>query len=213
MSSLLPSGPMLIAFLAASLLLAATPGPGVLYVVTRTLAQGRAAGLASVAGVALGNLGNVIGASVGLAALFAVSPAAFTVVRFAGAAFLVALGLRALLRREDAPVAARFEAPRVARILREGFVVAFLNPKTALFFAAFLPQFIDTGAPTAAGSVLLGAAFVVIAAGTDTAYVLAAGVVAARLAGTSRGRPWARYATAATFIGLGLYTAATGGRR
>lgn len=212
MSSLLPSGPMLAAFVAASLVLAATPGPGVLYIVARTLAQGRSAGLASVAGVALGNLGNAIGASVGLAALFAVSPVAFTVVKFAGAAFLVGLGLRALLRREAPPAAVGFEAPQFVHIFRDACLVALLNPKTAIFFAAFLPQFMHAAASAVAQSVLLGVVFVAIAAGTDTVYVLAAGMAAARLGRSRGGRPWGRYATAATFVGLGVYTAATGTR-
>src|SRR5690242_12938949 len=92
----LPALPTLLAFLLASLVLAVTPGPGVFYVLTRTLALGRKAGLASVAGVALGNLGNAVGASIGLAALFAVSAAAFTVVKLAGAGYLVWLGIQAL---------------------------------------------------------------------------------------------------------------------
>src|SRR5687768_15554125 len=95
MLDLLPSGPLLTTFLAASLVLAVTPGPGVLYIVTRSMVQGRSAGLASVAGVALGNLGNAIGASAGLAALFAASSLAFLVVKYAGAFYLIYLGVRA----------------------------------------------------------------------------------------------------------------------
>ena len=138
------SAMMWMAFVLASLVLAVTPGPGVLYIVTRTLAQGRAAGLASVAGVALGNLGNALAASLGLAALFALSSLAFAVVKWAGAAYLVWLGVRALRQPPAAAAAAApaFEPPRLARIVRDGFVVALLNPKTALFFAAFLPQFL-----------------------------------------------------------------------
>jgi threonine/homoserine/homoserine lactone efflux protein len=152
---------MLAAFLLASLVLAATPGPGVVYIVARTLAQGRAAGLASVAGVAMGNLCNALGASLGLAALFALSSVAFTVVKWAGAAYLVHLGLKSLRRSSDASLPGRFEAPRLRRIVRDGFFVALLNPKTALFFAAFLPQFIDRAASTAVQGAMLGAVFVV----------------------------------------------------
>ena len=96
MSELMPAAPLLAGFLLASFVLAITPGPGVMYIVARSLAEGRAAGLASVAGVALGNLGNAIGASLGLAALFAVSSIAFTLVKYAGAAYLIYLGVRAL---------------------------------------------------------------------------------------------------------------------
>ena len=91
-------------------------------------------------------------------------------------------------------------------------MVAFLNPKTALFFAAFLPQFLHADEPTAGQSVLLGAVFVAIAASTDTAYVLAAGALSKRLASSVDGRRWGRYATAATLIGLGVYAATTTAR-
>jgi threonine/homoserine/homoserine lactone efflux protein len=204
--------PVLAAFLLASLVLAATPGPGVLYIVARTLRQGRRAGLASVAGVAAGNLGNAVGASLGLAALFAASALAFSVVKWAGAAYLVFLGIKAL---RPAPSPSR-EAldPQVpmVRIFRDGFVVALLNPKTALFFAAFLPQFMGGGASALAQSVGLGATFVLIAACTDLAYVLAAGTVAPFIARVAGGAAAGRWATATVFIGLAVFTAASGSR-
>ncbi len=209
------SGSAVAAFLLASLVLAVTPGPGVAYIVARTLAQGRMAGLASVAGVAAGNLGNALGASLGLAALFALSSAAFTLVKWAGAAYLVWLGVQAL-RRPPAAAAARgaFAAPRLATVFRDGFVVALLNPKTALFFAAFLPQFMDPAAGAVQQAALLGAMFVLLAAATDSGYVLLAGTAARALAG--RGAQHiaglGRYAAAATYIGLGLYTAALSAR-
>jgi threonine/homoserine/homoserine lactone efflux protein len=212
MSLALPAVPVLAAFGIASLVLAATPGPGVLYIVTRTLSQGRRAGLASVAGVALGNLGNALAASIGLAALLAVSTLAFEIVRFAGAAYLLYLGIKALrgspLRVETGPR----EAPALRRILRDGFVVALLNPKTALFFAAFLPQFIDPAASAMAQSVLFGAGFVAIAACTDTAYVLAAGIAAPALGHLKRASAFGRYLSAAVYLGLAVFTAASGSR-
>ena len=212
MNGPLGTSPLLAAFLVASLVLAATPGPGVIYIVARSLAQGRAAGLASVAGVAAGNLCNAVGASLGLAALFAVSSLAFTVVKFAGAAYLVYLGVKALRRPAvDAPPSG-FDAPQLRRIVRDGFLVALLNPKTALFFAAFLPQFMDPAASTAIQGAMLGLVFVLVALVTDTSYVLAANLVAARI-GTSRRLDTAgRYASAATYIGLGVFTAASGSR-
>jgi threonine/homoserine/homoserine lactone efflux protein len=215
MNDLLVSWPLLAAFLLASLVLAATPGPGVLYIVTRTLAQGRRAGLASVMGVAAGNMGNALGASVGLAALFALSSLAFTVVKFAGAAYLVWLGLKALRTRAtptETSVGASTATPQAARIFRDGFLVALLNPKTALFFAAFLPQFMIPGTSPWLQSVGFGAAFVLIAACTDLAYVLAASAAAPAMARLQGGAPLARWATAAVFIGLGLFTAASGSR-
>lgn len=213
MSAALPAAPVLAAFALASLVLAATPGPGVLYIVTRTLAQGRRAGLASVAGVALGNLGNALAAALGLAAaLLALSTLAFEFVKWAGAAYLLWLAWKALRAPAAAPDAAPRGTPALGRIARDGFVVALLNPKTALFFAAFLPQFIDPRGAATAHSVLLGAAFVAIAACTDSAYVFAARAAAPALAGVARGRAIGRALTAAVYVGLALFTAASGSR-
>nr|WP_297353526.1 LysE family translocator [uncultured Caldimonas sp.] len=214
MPDLLPAWPLLGAFLLASLLLAVTPGPAVVYLLTRTLAQGRRAGLASVIGVAIGNFGNAVGAALGLAALFAVSSLAFTVVKYAGAAYLVYLGIKAL--RVRAPAADGVPAPapsRLSTVFRDGFVVALLNPKTALFFAAFLPQFTSATQSPLAQSVALGAVFVVVAATTDVLYVLMASMMAPALQRAGRARAWGRRATAAAFIGLGLYTAFSGSRQ
>jgi len=196
------------AFLIASFILAVTPGPGVLYIVTRSLTQGRRFGLASVAGVALGNLGNAVGASIGLAAVFAVSTLAFTVVKYLGAVYLLYLGVQAIRapRTGDAAVA---PAPAsLARIFRDGFVVAVLNPKTAVFFAAFLPQFMNTETPAIVQSVTLGSIFVAMAALTDTAYALAAGALAPVLVRARGVRAAGRYLTGGAFIGLAVYTVA-----
>lgn len=211
MPHLLPDWPLLSAFLIASFVLAVTPGPGVFYIVTRSLLQGRRYGFASVAGVALGNLGNAIGAAIGLAALFALSSVAFTIVKYAGAAYLLYLGVQAL--RRTAPTA----TPDIARaalwpVFRDGFVVALLNPKTAIFFAAFLPQFMSPAASHALQGVVLGTLFVGIAAVTDSAYALAAGAVAPLLASRPGIRSLGRHATGAAFIGLGLFTALSGSR-
>lgn len=207
MTELLPAPPMLAAFFAASLVLAVTPGPGVVYIVTRSLREGRAAGLASVVGVAFGNLGNAVAASLGLAAVLAVSAAAFAILKWAGALYLIYLGLRTLCGGPRAGVrrgAARARS-RVF-ILRDGFVVALLNPKTALFFAAFLPQFVGTdSAPLA--NVVLGALFVLVAAATDTLYAIAAGTVAPRLGAASPLERFSRYAAGGAFLGLGMLAA------
>ena len=212
MQSAFHDKPLLLAFLLASLVLAATPGPGVVYIVTRTLAQGRRAGLLSVAGVALGNLGNAIGASIGLATVFAVSSAAFSVVKWAGAAYLVYLGFVVLRPAHATPRDTAPQLPDRSRLFRDGFLVALLNPKTAIFFAAFLPQFIDPTASAMLQSLLLGAGFVAIAAGTDSAYVMAAAVVAPALAGSARGGAFGRIATACVYWGLGVLTALSGAR-
>ncbi len=212
MHALFPTWPLMAAFFLASLVLAVTPGPAVIYVVTRTLSQGKAAGLASVAGVALGNVGNAIGAAIGLAALFAISSLAFTVVKYAGAAYLVYLGVKALRAPAAEMAEARASAVPASRIFREGFAVALLNPKTAIFFAAFLPQFMNPAAPAILQSISLGTVFVLVASVTDTMYVLAASVMAPML-GRLRGASTAgRYITASAFIGLGVFTAVAGGR-
>jgi threonine/homoserine/homoserine lactone efflux protein len=199
-------------FASASLALAVTPGPAVIYLVTRTLNQGRTAGLASIGGIVLGDLGNAAIASLGLAVVFEVSAHAFMAFKFAGAAYLVFLGIQAL---RSPSVAGRVEglahAPR-ARLFRDAFMVALLNPKTALFFAAFLPQFIDPSGSPLGQSLLLACVFVSIAACTDTLYVLAAGALGPRIIGRGARRSCGRYVTATSFIALGIFVACSGFR-
>ncbi len=211
MNDLFPPWPLFSAFLVASLVLAVTPGSGVLYIVTRSLVQGRRSGLVSVAGVALGNLGNALAASLGLAALFAVSAAAFTVVKYAGALYLVYLGVQMLRAPRTDRAAADSGAVPSSRVFRDGFVVALLNPKTTLFFAAFLPQFLSPGGAPMRQSMALGALFVGIAAVTDSGYALAAGAVAPALRRGSVRRV-GRMIGGGVFIGLGLFTALTASR-
>ena len=212
MSDFLPAWPLLSAFLIASFILAVTPGPGVFYIVTRSLLQGRRFGLASVAGVALGNLGNAVGASIGLAALFAASSLAFMVVKYAGALYLVYLGVQALLAPRPARDPGVLAPTRLWPIFRDGFVVALLNPKTAMFFAAFLPQFMRPDVAPLLQSITLGALFVMTALGTDTVYALAARVAARALAHARGLRAVERYLTGGAFIGLGVFTALAGTR-
>lgn len=211
MTDLFPPWPLFSAFLLASFVLAVTPGPGVLYVVTRSLVQGRRSGLVSVAGVALGNLGNALAASVGLAALFAASSLAFSVVKYAGALYLVYLGMQMLRSVPVGNSAAVSAAAPLKRVFRDGFVVALLNPKTTVFFAAFLPQFLGPNAPPMFHSMALGFLFVAIAALTDSAYALAAGAVAPALRGGAAARIGRRLG-GGVFIGLGVFTALAGSR-
>lgn len=210
MPDLLPPWPLFSAFLAASLVLAVTPGPGVLYIVARSLAHGRRAGLASVAGVALGNLGNALLAAWGLAALFTLSSAAFLAVKLGGALYLIILGVRILL-------GARGDGARTApagrgHAFRDGVVVALLNPKTMVFFAAFLPQFMTPAAPAAGQGMLLGALFVAIALVTDTAYALVAASVTPVLDRAAGLRAWSRRLSGGVLVGLGLLAALTDNR-
>jgi len=213
MHELLPPLPLLTAFITASLILAVTPGPGVLYIVTRSLAQGRRSGLASVVGVALGNLGNAVGAALGLAALFAVSSTAFLMVKYAGAAYLVYLGLKTLRSAPARPKNHRDQLPAGSRrVVRDGLLVALLNPKTTVFFAAFLPQFMSVDASPVVQGLTLGVLFVAIAALTDSVYALASGTLAPLLLRARGARTLGRYVTGGTFIGLGLFTAFAGSR-
>lgn len=131
-------------FLPAALLLGISPGPGVLYVLSRSLAQGRRAGYASAAGLMLGGLVHVVAAAAGLSALFLTSPSAYLVVKYLGAAYLIFLGLQTLLSGQALRTPDRLPPPRpLGRIVRQGVLVETLNPKTALFFLALLPQFVD----------------------------------------------------------------------
>lgn len=219
--TLLPSAPALLAFGAASLVLAVTPGPGVLYIVSRTLAQGRAAGIGSAAGVACGNFLNAVGASLGLAALLAVSSVAFTIVKLSGAAYLIWLGWK-MLRTPSAAAALadKLALAPVGRLFRDGLLVAMLNPKTALFFAAFLPQFMPSAIADAAlpashalQAMALGGLFVLIAACTDCAYVLLAATVGAALRGAGNVQRWAGWfgrTGGVALIGLGVASAFAG---
>jgi threonine/homoserine/homoserine lactone efflux protein len=211
MSDLLPPPPLFTAFLVASFLLAVTPGPGVFYVVTRSVAQGRRAGLASVAGVALGNLGNAIGASIGLAALFAVSSVAFTAVKYLGALYLVWLGVQALRAPTTPATLEPLGAAALRRIFGDGFLVALLNPKTTIFYAAFLPQFVREPG-TLAQTLVLGAIFVAMAAATDSVYAACAGAARPWLQRASAIARLGRWLTAGAFIGLGVLTALTSQR-
>jgi threonine/homoserine/homoserine lactone efflux protein len=207
MDAFFPDTTLLAAFCAASVVLALTPGPAVLYIVARTLGQGRPSGFASVGGVALGNFGNAAGAALGLGALFAWSSTAFTLVKWAGALYLVWLGMQALRRPPARLDGTALPPDRPGHVFRQGFWVALLNPKTALFFAAFLPQFISADASPVVQSLALGTAFVAIAAGSDVAYVLLAGSIAPLLTRASGAARIGRYLSGGTYIGLGVLAA------
>jgi threonine/homoserine/homoserine lactone efflux protein len=198
-----PSLATLLLFGSSTLAVLAVPGPSVLYVVARTVEQGRTAGLVSVLGLETGALIHVAAAAAGLSALVASSPTAFTALRYGGAAYLLWLGIRTLRRnRAGAPAPAVGPAP-YRRLFRDGVLVDVLNPKTSLFFLAFLPGFVHDGhGPVALQVVVLGLVFVVLAALTDGVYALAAARV-------SRGvrRHWPRplvLASAGAYGALGV---------
>jgi threonine/homoserine/homoserine lactone efflux protein len=191
-------------FMLASLALAVVPGPAVLYIVAQSVDQGRLAGLVSALGIGVGGLVHVVAATIGLSSLLASSATAFTVVKYAGAAYLIVLGIRRLLTREA--LGEEFARPPRARrrIFADGVVVNVLNPKTALFFLAFLPQFVDPDAAAAPIQILgLGLLFVAIALCSDSVWALAAGT----LGGWLRRSRWylgvKRWVTGTVFVGLG----------
>jgi threonine/homoserine/homoserine lactone efflux protein len=213
----MPETSTLALFAVAAVTLLLIPGPAVLYIVTRSVDQGRAAGLASVCGVHVGTLLHVAAAALGLSALLVSSATAYDTVRWLGAAYLVWLGVRRLLARdEDVPaVAAGPDArrPELGRIFAQGVVVNVLNPKTALFFFAFLPQFVDTSRGSVPFQVVvLGAAFVLLGLLSDGAYAL----LASTGAGWLRRRPTvaraSRLVSGGVLISLGVTTALAGSR-
>ena len=210
----MPTGSTLLTFAAAALVVLLIPGPAVLYIVARSLAQGRRAGFVSVLGLSVGALAHVAAAALGLSALLVASATAFGVVKALGAIYLVWLGVRTLLAR-DAADEMRVPEPRSARrLFRDGVIVSVLNPKIAVFFLAFLPQFADPARGSVARQVLLlGLLYVGMALVTDSAYAILAGFVRQRLGARVAAAPAARYATGALYIGMGLGAAFAGRRQ
>jgi threonine/homoserine/homoserine lactone efflux protein len=196
-----------VAFLVAAVILAITPGPGIAYVVARTVAGGRSEGLASCIGTGIGGLLHVLAAAVGLSLLVAQSAVAFTVVKYLGAAYLVYLGIRMLLRKEQAVTLGTVTAQGARGALFEGVMVEALNVKTALFFLAFLPPFASTGAPVVAQLVLLGSICVALNTLVDVAAVFAAHrLLKSRAARAARARMMTRV-SGVTMLGLGAFLA------
>ncbi len=199
-------------FSLATVALLIIPGPAVLFIITRSVDQGRSAGLVSVAGIHVGTVVHVLAAAFGISAVLAASQTAFDVVRYAGAAYLILLGVRTLMRRVDG----RAETPEPAplpKIFWQGMVVNVLNPKTALFIVAFLPQFVDPARGSATVQVLaLGGVFILLGVVSDSTYALGAARAGARLRAWSRFGAVQRYASGAVYIGLGLAAALTGSR-
>jgi len=196
---------VLLLFAGAALVLFLIPGPVVLYTLARTVAQGRAAGLASVLAAAVGDFVHALGATLGLAAILASSPVAFQVVRYAGAGYLAYLGVRTLLARAAHAGQPSLEAQPLKRVFGQGVLVAVLNPKTALFFLAFLPQFLrPQRGPIALQSLVLGLLFVVMGMVMNTLWVLGASAVTRLLAGSGRISGVGRYLSAGVYLALGL---------
>jgi threonine/homoserine/homoserine lactone efflux protein len=196
-----------LAFVLAAVVLAITPGPGIAYVVARTVAGGRSDGLPSCVGTGIGGMLHVVAAALGLSLIVAQSAVAFNLVKYLGAAYLVYLGIRLLLRKSQAlavePVASR----GAHRALFEGIVVEALNVKTALFFLAFLPQFVSPNEPLLSQLVLLGSICVALNTLVDVIAVFAADrLLMSGVARAARARLLTRV-SGITMLGLGAYLA------
>jgi threonine/homoserine/homoserine lactone efflux protein len=198
-------------FLAAALALLVVPGPAVVYIVAQSIDQGRVAGLVSTLGIGAGSLVHVAAAAIGLSSLVVSSAEAYSVVKYAGAAYLVFLGVRRLLGRDEVVTAEDRARKPLSRLFRQGVVVNVLNPKTALFFFAFLPQFVDVQAGAVGAQVaLLGLFFVLLGLVSDGTYAVVAGTLSGWLRGNARVLQVRRYVSGAVFVGLGLATAMSG---
>ncbi|WP_214408518.1 LysE family translocator [Sphaerisporangium fuscum] len=200
---------LLVFFLAATALVI-VPGPNIIYITARGLAQGRAAAVMSALGVETGTLVHIAAASAGLSYLIARSATAFAAVKWAGAAYLVYLGIRTLTSRNGADAREAARQP-LRRVFAEGVIVNVLNPKVILFFLAFLPQFVDAdaGAP-ALQIVVLGLALLTLGLVNDMVYALGVGTLGTVLRGRQRAL---RYVSGCVYLGLGIATAFTGGTR
>ena len=196
-------------FAIAALALLIIPGPSVLYVVTRSVEQGRRAGLVSVLGLHTGTLVHIAAAATGLSALLLASATLFDVVKLAGAAYLIFLGISRLVKRA-APLERRVERASLRRVYGQGFVVNLLNPKTALFFVAFFPQFVAAGrGPVAVQILVLGAVFVVLGLISDSTYALVSGTLAQRIRARATTRGHRRQWSGLVLICLGVVAATT----
>ena len=208
-----PNHTSLLIFVSTAGLLLAIPGPAVLYIVGRSIGQGRNAGLVSALGIGVGTLVHTAAAAVGLSALLVSSATTFSVVKYLGAAYLVYLGIQRLRSKESLAAASDTSAPRVtlARVFSQGIVVNVLNPKTALFFFAFLPQFIDPARGHVATQILsLGVLFACMGTASDSLWAIFSGSVADRLRANQRWMHNERYVSGGILISLGVATAFAG---
>ena len=204
----MPDPSRLALFIGAALLLLVVPGPSVLYIVTQSVSHGRRAGIASVAGITTGTLVHILAATVGLSALLASSALAFDVVKYLGAAYLIVIGVRRLAGLERAQEERARGTRDLGRLYRQGIVVNTLNPKTALFFLAFLPQFVDPSRGVAWVQVLLlGLLFATLGFLSDGTWALVAGTLGDRLRRSRRFPAVQRYVSGSVLVGLGAVAA------
>jgi threonine/homoserine/homoserine lactone efflux protein len=201
-------------FLGASLVLLLVPGPAVLYITARSANQGRLAGLVSVLAIETANFLQAVAATLGLSAILLSSALAFDVVKYLGAAYLLYLGIRKLFARQEEVGNETIRQESLRRIYWQGFAINLLNPKTALFYFAFLPQFVDPAKGNVTGqTLLLGGLFVGMACITDSLYALLASSLAERMRGNRHFQKGQRYFAGLVYVGLGITTALTGSKK
>lgn len=204
----------LIIFISASLALLLLPGPAVLYITARSANQGRVAGFVSVLAIEAANLVQAIAAGLGLSAILLSSALAFDVVKYLGAAYLIYLGIKKLLSKEESNTNQEVKRESLSQIFWQGFVINILNPKTALFFFAFLPQFVNPQKGNVTlQNLLLGILFVILAFITDSIYALVASSLAEKLSTNEKFQKGQKYFAGLVYIGLGVTTALTGSRK
>ena len=203
----------LLLFVTGAAVLLVIPGPAVTYVVSRSIGHGRAAGLVSVLGIVAGTLCHVVAAALGISAVLASSALAFQFVKYLGAGYLIYLGIKTLGTGDQRSLEAAGGETRLARIFGQGFLVNLLNPKTALFFLAFLPQFVDPARGHVTLQILqLGMLFALMGWCSDSTYALIAGTVAERIRGSLRLRRIQRQVSGGGLIALGVAAAFSGAR-
>jgi threonine/homoserine/homoserine lactone efflux protein len=199
-------------FIAAAILLAITPGPGMLYVLTRSLKGGRGEGLASSFGTAVGGFAHVIAAALGLSAILATSSVVFALVKYVGAVYLIYLGIRALLTKDDIALEG-IASSTIGKAFRQGILTEVLNPKTALFFLAFIPQFINPQENIILQSVILGSISIALNTSADAIVAMLAGSIGQWLRSHQQFRRKQQLFTGWSLIGLGTYVALADDKR
>ncbi|MGA2420964.1 MAG: LysE family translocator [Candidatus Acidiferrum sp.] len=203
----------LLLFVTGAAILLIVPGPAVLYIVSRSVAHGRPAGLVSAMGVATGTLFHVAAATLGLSALLVSSALAFQCVKYLGAAYLIYLGMRVLRSGDSYAIEETADRRNLRSIYGQGVFVNLLNPKTALFFLAFLPQFVEPAHGHATLQILqLGVLFALMGWFSDSVWAMFAGAIAARIRGSAKLRRAQRNVSGGVLIALGLASAFSGSR-
>jgi threonine/homoserine/homoserine lactone efflux protein len=212
--ALVPSPSTLPVFVAASLVLLVIPGPAVLFIVARSGAQGRRAGLVSVLGVHTASIVHVLAAVAGVSAVVVASSLAFTAVKVVGGCYLIFLGLKSLRNARTASAASAPKIRATKQLFAEGFLVSLLNPKVALFFLAFLPQFVERGnGPIWSQTLLLGLLYIALGLCSDSMYALLGARLGSRFSGHAARVRATRYAEGGILIGLGVLSLAVPHRR